>query len=45
MKQFINKMRSDMDGEQYTKKEFIMYGIVAPVVMLVICGLIEGLLG
>lgn len=45
MRQFIDKMLGDLDGERYTKSEWVLYGIVAPVVMLLVCGLIEGLLG
>lgn len=44
MRQFIDRMRSDYDSEHYTKKEWVIYGIVAPSVMLVVCGLLEGLL-
>ena len=39
MKVFLKIMMKDIMSENFTKKEYLVYGIVAPVVLVLVCGL------
>ena len=39
MKEFLEIMEKDIMSENFTKKEYVVYGIVAPVVLVRVCGL------
>jgi len=39
MKEFLEIMGKDILSENFTKKEYLVYGIVAPVVLVLLCGL------
>jgi len=39
MKEFLEIMGKDILSENFTKKEYLVYGIVAPVVLVLVCGL------
>ncbi len=39
MKEFLKIMEKDILSENFTKKEYVVYGIVAPLVMVLLCGL------
>ena len=39
MKKFLEIMGKDILSENFTKKEYVMYGIVAPLVLALVCGL------
>jgi len=39
MKDFLNIMGKDILSENFTKKEYVVYGIVAPLVLVLVCGL------
>ena len=43
MKEFFEIMKKDIMSENFTKKEYVVYGIVAPLVLLLVCGLAESL--
>lgn len=36
MKEFINIMMKDYQKENFTKKDYVIYGIIAPVVLILI---------
>lgn len=40
MKEFLKIMGKDIMSENFTRKEYVMYGIVAPLVLMLVCGLI-----
>lgn len=40
MKEFFEIMGKDIMSENFTRKEYVMYGIVAPLVLMLVCGLI-----
>lgn len=40
MKEFLEIMGKDIMSENFTRKEYVMYGIVAPLVLMLVCGLI-----
>lgn len=40
MKEFLKIMGKDIMSENFTRKEYVMYGIVAPLVLMLLCGLI-----
>lgn len=44
MKDLLRTLLDDIHSEGYTTAEVIKYGIVAPVCLVLICGLLEGLL-
>ncbi len=44
MKDFLKRMLDDIHSEGYTTSEVIRYGIIAPIALVMICGLLEGLL-
>ena len=39
MKEFLKIMGKDIMSENFTKKEYLMYGVVAPLVLVLVCGL------
>lgn len=39
MKEFYEIMRKDIMSENFTRKEYVVYGIVAPLVLVLLCGL------
>ena len=39
MKEFLEIMGKDILSENFTKKELVVYGIVAPVVLVIVLGL------
>jgi hypothetical protein len=39
MKEFLKIMGKDIMKDDFTKKEYLVYGIVAPVVLVLVCGL------
>jgi len=39
MKEFFEIMEKDIMSENFTKKEYVVYGIVAPLVLVLLCGL------
>ena len=39
MKEFLEIMGKDIMKENFTKKEYVVYGIVAPLVLVLVCGL------
>lgn len=40
MKEFLKIMGKDIMSENFTRKEYVMYGIVVPVVLVLLCGLV-----
>ena len=48
MEKFINTMEKDVRKDNFTKKEMVVYGIIAPLALVLIMGLagwIENTLG
>ena len=43
MKEFLRIMGKDIMSENFTRKEFLVYGIVAPLVLVLVCGLVGSL--
>ena len=39
MKEFLRIMGKDVMNENFTRKEFLVYGFVAPLVLVLVCGL------
>ena len=39
MKEFMKIMGKDIMNENFTRKELVVYGIVAPLVLVLVCGL------
>jgi hypothetical protein len=39
MKEFFETMGKDIMNENFTRKELVVYGIVAPLVLVLMCGL------
>jgi len=39
MKEFLKIMGKDIMTENFTRKEFVIFGIVAPLVLVLVCGL------
>ena len=39
MKEFLRIMGKDIMTENFTRKEFLVYGIIAPLVLVLVCGL------
>jgi hypothetical protein len=39
MKEFMKIMGKDIMNENFTRKELVVYGIVAPLVLVLMCGL------
>ena len=40
MKDFLKIMGKDIMSENFTRKEYVVYGIVAPLVLVLLCGLV-----
>lgn len=43
MKEFLEIMGKDILSENFTKKEYVVYGIVAPLVLVLVCVLADSL--
>ena len=43
MKEFLRIMGKDVMNENFTRKEFLVYGIVAPLALVLVCGLVGSL--
>ena len=43
MKEFMEIMGKDIMSENFTSREYVVYGIVAPLVLVLLCGLAESL--
>lgn len=39
MKEFLEIMKKDIMSENFTLMEYVVYGIVAPLVLVLLCGL------
>lgn len=39
MKEFLKIMGKDIMSENFTRREYVLYGIVAPLVLVLLCGL------
>jgi len=39
MKEFLEIMGKDIMSENFTRREYVLYGIVAPLVLVLVCGL------
>jgi len=39
MKEFLEIMGKDIMSENFTRREYVLYGIVAPLVLVLLCGL------
>lgn len=39
MKEFLKIMGKDIMKENFTKKDYVVYGIVAPLALVLVCGL------
>lgn len=39
MKEFLRIMGKDIMSENFTKKEYVVYGVIAPLVLVLLCGL------
>lgn len=37
MKEFMKIMVKDIKSENFTRKEYVVYGIIAPLVLLLVC--------
>ena len=44
MKDFWQVFEKDIKSENFTRKEIVIYGIVAPVVLILACGLADWLI-
>ena len=40
MKEFLKIMGKDIMSENFTRREYVLYGIVAPVLLILLCGLV-----
>ena len=43
MKELIKVFEKDIKSENFTRKEIIIYGIIAPIALILVCGLAEWL--
>ena len=43
MKEFLEIMGKDILSENFTRKEYVVYAIVAPLVLVLVCGLVSSL--
>jgi len=43
MKEFLEIMGKDIMNENFTKKEYVVYGIIAPLALVLVCGLVGSL--
>lgn len=39
MKEFLKIMGKDILSENFSRREYVVYGIVAPLVLVLVCGL------
>ena len=39
MKEFLKIMGKDILSENFTRREYVVYGIIAPLVLVLVCGL------
>lgn len=39
MKEFFEIIKKDIMDEHFTKMEYVVYGIIAPLALLLVCGL------
>jgi hypothetical protein len=39
MKEFLEIMGKDIMSENFTRREYVVYGIVAPLVLVLVCGM------
>jgi hypothetical protein len=39
MKEFLEIMGKDIMSENFTCKEYVVYGVIAPLVLVLLCGL------
>lgn len=44
MKDLLRTLLDDIHSEGYTTMEIVKYGIVAPIALVLVCGILEGLL-
>ena len=44
MKEFLEIMGKDITSENFTSREYVVYGIVAPLVLMLVCGLAGSLM-
>ena len=40
MKEFLKIMEKDIMSENFSRMEYVVYGIVAPLVLVLLCGLV-----
>lgn len=40
MKEFLNMMEKDYKSEDFTKKEIVVFGVIAPIVLLAVLAII-----
>jgi hypothetical protein len=43
MKKFFDIIGKDILSENFTRREYVVYGIVAPLVLVLVCGLADSL--
>ena len=43
MKKFMGIMGNDILSENFTRREYVLYGIVAPLVLVLVCVLADSL--
>jgi len=43
MKEFLEIMGKDIMSENFTRKKYVVYGIIAPLVLVLVCGLVGSL--
>ena len=43
MKELFEVFEKDIKSENFTRKEIIIYGIIAPLALILVCGLAEWL--
>jgi len=43
MKEFLKIMGKDILSENFTRREYVVYGIVAPLVLVLVCVLADSL--
>ena len=43
MKEFLKMMEKDYMTERFSRKEWVIYGIIAPVVLVIGCVIAEGI--
>lgn len=43
MKEFFEIMRKDIMSENFTRMEYVVFGIMVPLVLVLLCGLAESL--